>query len=82
MNTFKITNTNMRQLAREVKLEIKGDYTEVAIMYNTETEEFYITETFNIDKAEAEGHVVYKIFTHYATDGNLTLKEIEEKIFN
>lgn len=80
---FKITNLIKRELARKVKNEIGNkDYVEFLIMYNENSESFYIAETIEREKLESEGECYYKLFSHTKADGMLTLIEIEQLIFN
>lgn len=87
MEKFNITNAIKKQLARKVKKEIgNNDYSELAVMYkapNSSSDgEFYVIATSKINMCENEGDCYYKTFTHYKSDGKITLKEIENKIFS
>lgn len=86
MEKFNINNKIKRQLAREVKSKIGSkSYTELVIMYKppsfTSSGCFYIDSTPRIELLLSKEDLVYKIFTHHSKDGNLTLKDIEDKIF-
>lgn len=91
MQVYKIKTTNIikRNLAKEIKKAIKekflsDDYFECMIFYDPTygKESFFIVDTIETEKYINYGYVYYKDFQYYRKDGNITLKKIEENIFN
>lgn len=85
MYAFKINNEVKENLGRELKRSFKeafenNDYIEFAIMYNTDKERFFITETFNITELEYKGNVYYKTVTANKED-KITIKSLIAEIF-
>ena len=85
MYEFKINNEVKENLGRELKKSFKeafknNDYIEFAIMYNTDKERFFITETFNIAELEYKGNVYYKTVTANKED-KITIKNLIAEIF-
>ena len=96
-NAIKITNATKREVAREIKHWIDNHVTKaVDIFYDTYTSSFFITRTVEslqiqrvsgigmavIDRESKEGVLHYASFFHDPVDGKVTLKKIEDVVFN
>lgn len=88
MKEFKVNNEVKTSLCRELKATIKRElannyYIEVAVMYNVNKEEFWITQdTFSISKLEYEGNVCYKTITANKQDiKDITIKNLIAQVF-
>ncbi|EKS4345201.1 hypothetical protein QB607_003205 [Clostridium botulinum] len=83
MLNIKLTNQIKKDIARDIKEEIKGkDYAEIGIFYNPNTKWFFIDSTQHIDKHKSEGKTLYKIIEYYKSDNTkMSLQEIERMVF-
>ncbi|GAA0082915.1 hypothetical protein [Clostridium sp. CTA-6] len=83
MLNIKLTNQIKKDIARDIKEEIKGkDFAEIGIFYNPDTKWFFIDNTRHIDKHKSEGKTLYKIIEYYKSDNTkMTLQEIEKMVF-
>ena len=89
MEKFNITRQTKRDLAKLVKEAIgTNDYTELSIVYlapsHVNNGRFGICGTTEKDLIDSNdrGECFYKSFSNYKADGKITLKRIEEDIFN
>ena len=89
LENVKITNNEKREVARAIKNGIDehrdennlSDEYSIAIMYEKDYNNFYLSDLFSIDKHESEGDVFYKIYSHCTHEKTPTLQEIEKEIF-
>lgn len=86
MKMFKFNKGEITNLCRDLKTKVNrgiknNKYIEYPIMYNCNEEYFYIGETDNVEKLEANGDLLYCSFSHYSVDGKVTIKWLKDKIF-
>ncbi|MBD5589134.1 hypothetical protein [Clostridium botulinum] len=83
MLNIKLTNQIKKEVARDIKEEIRGkDFAEIGIFYNPDTKWFFIDSTQHINKHKSEGKTLYKIIEYYKADNTkMTLQEIEVMVF-